>query len=800
MLSELRFALRSLAKAPGFTSIAILTLALGLGANAGVFSFLNTLLTRPLPLPQVDELLFVGEHSAQVPNMSVAYPNFLDWRERQRSFTHLGAFRNQSFNYLTVSEVERVVAAHVSHDLLPALGVTPLLGRRFGANDDRPGAGRTVVIGERFWRRAFAGDPGVIGREINLSGELYTVVGVLPVGFIFPSPTTDLWAPIGLWADQHSDRGNHPGIYCVGRLRPGVTAEAARADLVGIARQLEREYPQSNTGNSVTVESLVDRVVGQARQAVWSTALAAFGVLLIACANVANLLLARSAARGREFAIRLALGSGRGGILRLVLAECLILGLAGTALGLVFGHATMQGIRSLIPEGTPFLTETRMDATVFAFSTVMGVGVTLLAGLVPALAGARADPNAALAAGGRTSGGLQGRWRSALIAGEFALTVALLFVSGLMFRTIQNVYQASTGLRTEGVLTFTFDLPGREWSDASRRTQLLGRALERLRALPGVTHAALVNPLPLSGGGNQTSFLPEGMPDPGPGRWFSTENNAASADTFAALGIPIVRGRTFTDREQPGDERVCLIDTTFAATHFAGQDPIGRRVVFGGSGGNRRTSTIIGVVGHVANYGVGRETRVQLYYPYRQSCPTGVKFVLRTTQDPAALAGAVRAAMHEVEPTLPIFTVRTMEEVFERTVTNQRIMMTLLGVFAGLAVLLAAVGLYGVLSYVVGQRTREIGIRIALGAPLESIRRMLLGQGLRLAALGFAVGAAAAYALARLIASMLYGVAPHDPLNLGLVAVLLTAVGLAASWLPARRAMRVNPVETLRTD
>ena len=800
MPQDLSFALRSLRRSPAFTLVAVVTLALGIGANSGVLSFLNVLLFKPLPVPRIGELVFVGEHSRQVPNMSVAYPNYLDWLARQRSFSHLGAFRGQSFNYLGAAETERLTGAQFSHDLWPALGVAPKLGRWFHADEDKPGAARVAVVSERFWQTRLAGADDVIGRSITLSGEAYTIVGVMPATFRIPTNAPDVWTPLGLMADQFSNRGSHPGIYCIGRLKPGVDLEAARADLVGIAQQLEREYPQSNTGNSVAVRSLADQVVGQQRGAVWISFAAALGVLLIACANVANLLLARAAVRSREFAVRAALGAARGRLVRLLLAESLLLGLAGTVLGLGAGYGIMQGIKTLIPANSPFVTQVSMDFTVLGLSTLLGVGVTVLFGLVPALSGTRVNLNEALAAGGRGGSAAGGRWRSALVATEFALTLVLLFASGLMMRTILNLYRADLGLRTERVVSFAYAAPGREWADPVRRGQLFERALERLRAIPGVSHAALTNPLPLSGGGNQTSYLVEGEPEPGPGQRPSTENNAASRDYFEAMRIPLLRGATFTDQEKPGDPATILIDTKFAETHFAGRDPVGRRINFGSPNAEPAWATIIGVVGHVQNYGVGQDTRVQIYYPYRRTPPVVASFVVRTTQDPAALGAAIRAAMREVEPTLPIFALRTMDELFDQSVTNQRVMLRLLGVFAAIALLLAAIGLYGVLSYIVAQRTREVGVRLALGATAGDVRRLLLGQGLRLAAIGLGVGLLGAVAVGRAMASVLYGVSPFDALNLGAVALLLLAIGLAASWLPAWRATRIDPVEALRAE
>ncbi|MBX3735138.1 MAG: ABC transporter permease [Candidatus Didemnitutus sp.] len=800
MISDLKFALRSLAKAPVFSLIAIVTLALGIGANSGVLSFLNVLLFKPLPLPQVQELVYFGEHSQQVPNMSVSYPNFVDWREQQKSFTHLGAFRGQSFNYVGPSETERISGAMFSSEMFPALGVAPLRGRWFSAAEDKPGAERVAVVSERFWQTSLGARPDVLGTKLALSGEIYSVVGVMPATFSFPTNSPDVWTPLGLNADAMRDRGSHPGLYCIGRLKPGLSLEAARADMVALARRLEQQYPQSNTGNSVNMQTLVERAVGQQRGAVWISFGAALGVLLIACANVANLLLARAAVRSREFAVRAALGAGRGRLIRLVLTESLLLGLAGTVLGLGAGYGVMQGIKTIIPANSPFVTQVAMDFTVLGLSVVIGVGTTVLFGLVPALSGTKVNLNEALAAGGRGGSAGHASWRSVLVAGEFALTLMLLFASGLMIRTIYNLYRADLGLKTDRIVSFGYVMPGRDWQDGAKRTQLLDRALAELRQLPGVTHVALTNPLPLSGGGNQTFYLVEGQADPGVGKRPSTENNAASAAYFETMRIPLLRGRTFTDTEQPDEPATVIVDAKFAETHFAGQDPIGKRVSFGLSPTGPNWSTIIGVVGHVQNYGIGEDTRVQIYFPYRRLPPGSVSFVLRTQQDPASLAGAIRATMRKIEPTLPVFALRTMDELFDQSVTNERIMLRLLAVFAGVALLLSAIGLYGVLSYIVAQRTREVGVRMALGATAGSVRQLMLGQGLRLALIGLGLGLLAAAGLGKLMSSVLYGVSPFDLLSLAAVSVVLLAIGLFASWLPAHRATRINPVEALRAE
>lgn len=800
MLTDLKFALRSLTKTPVFSLIAIVTLALGIGANSGVLSFLHVLLFKPLALPQVQELVYFGEHSQQVPNMSVSYPNFLDWRERQKSFTHLGAFRGQSFNYVGTSETERINGAMFSADMFSAVGVAPVRGRWFSLDEDKPGAARVALVSERFWQTSLGGRPDVLDAKITLSGEIYSVIGVMPADFRFPTNTSDVWVPLGLNADSMSDRGSHPGLYCVGRLKPGISLESARADMVAIAKQLEQQYPQSNTGNSINLQPLVERAVGSQRGTVWISFGAALGVLLIACANVANLLLARAAIRSREFAVRSALGATRSRLIRLVLAESLILGLLGTLLGLGAGYGVMQGIKTLIPANSPFVSQVAMDFNVLGLSILIGVGTTALFGLVPALTGTKVNLNEALSAGGRSGSAVNARWRSILVAGEFALTLMLLFASGLMIRTIYNLYRADLGLKTERIVSFGYVMPGRDWQDAAKRTQLLDRALVELRQLPGVTHVALTNPLPLTGDGNQTFYLVEGEADPGAGKRPSTENNAASAMYFETMRIPLLRGHVFTDTEKPDDTATVIIDAKFAETHFAGQDPIGKRISLGLSPTGPNWSTIIGVVGHVQNYGIGEDTRVQIYFPYRRLPPSFVNFVLRTQQDSVSLGSAIRTTMRKLEPTLPVFALRTMDELFDQSVTNERIMLRLLVIFAVIALLLASIGLYGVLSYIVAQRTREVGVRMALGASPGSVRQLMLGQGLKLALIGLGLGLLAAIGLGKLMSSVLYGVSPFDLLSLMIVSVVLLAIGLFASWLPAHRATRVDPVEALRTE
>jgi predicted permease len=799
----MRHAFRSLWKSPGFTIVAVLALALGIGANTAIFSVVYGVLLRPLPFPEQDRLVYVGEWVEQVPNMSVSYPNYQDWRERQQAFSALGAARFQGFNYAGGAESERVTGAMVSADLFPALGMAPLRGRVLGPEDDKPGADRTVVIGENFWQRRLGGRESILGEKIELSGMLYTVVGVMPQAFQYPSRLNELWVPLGVFADQFQGRGNHPGIYCVGRLKPGVSYEAGVADLKRIAAALATEYPAYNAHQSVAVQPLVDRTFGGVRPALYILLGAAGFVLLIACANVANLQLARAHGRSREFAVRAALGASRGRVIRQLLGESLLLGALGGIAGILVGFWALDALRAILPANIPRMAEVTLNGPVLAFALTLALLTSVLFGLVPAWHAARQDLRGALAQGPRAGGAAHGhRWRAALIVGEFALTCVLLVGAGLMLRTLGQLYRADPGFSTGRTLTASWVMPSPAYADKAKRAVLIERALERLAALPGVRAVGLSNPLPLSGNGNQNFFYVEGTPEPELGRQPVTEYFEVSPDFFAVLQIPLRAGRNFGPQDTPTAPKVAIIDTAFAEKHFKGQDPIGRRFVYGSRPpqDGKDWLTIVGVVAHIQNYGLGQPTREQSYVPHTQDVPSGLTFAFRTEQDPATLAAAVRAALHEVAPDLPLFGVQTMDELFNTSISTQRLSVVLLGTFAALALLLAAVGLYGVLTYQVSQRAREIAVRMALGATAGAVVGLVLRQGLKLAGVGLAIGLVASLALTQLLRRILFETSPFDPVSFAAVALVLLLIGGVACWLPARRATVVDPMAALRAE
>ena len=801
MWQDLRFAARSLRKNPGFAAAAVLTLALGIGATTAIFSLVNGLLLRPLPFPGQHSLLLVSESTRWNSSSSVAYPNFLDWRARQRSFSSLGVFRPQDFNVTSGEAPERINGAMVSHDLFTTLAVQPARGRLFTPVEDVPGAGRTALVRESLWRRRFAGSDIAQGGQLSLNGVPYTIIGILPDSTVIPDNSTEVWVPVGLWASDYQNRRQHPGLRVIGRLKPGVDIASARAEFAAIALQLGNEYPDSNRGAGVHLLPMTDYLFKEIRPAMGVLSAAVACVLMIACANVASLLLVRATTRRREFAVRVALGAARARLLRLLLTESMLLGLGGAAGGFLASFWFVAAIKSLLPAATPRLAQVGVDATVLAFTAGVGAVTGIIFGFLPAWRASRPDIAGELALASRSGSPGRQRARALLIVGEFALTVVLLISSGLMMRTLHQLYRADLGYATERVMTFSYELPDYAFSDYQARIKAEQQIMPRLAALPGVVSVGYSTALPLTTRANFNGFTIDGTPVIGASELPMADTANVSPGYFTALGIPLVRGRGFSEADRPNAPRVAIVDTVFAAHHFAGQDPIGRRLKIGDAASDLPWMEIVGVVQHIEKYGVDRESGPQLYRPAMQG-PGGFAFTfaLRTTVEPASLIASVRQVYLEVSPTVPVFDFQTMNERFAASIWSRRLTAMLLEAFGFLAATLAMVGLYGVISYAVAQRTREMGIRLALGASPRDLFGQVLRQGLFLAGAGIVIGLASSLAVTRLMRSLLYETSPLDPVSFILVAALSLAIGLLACWLPARRATKVDPMTALRCE
>ena len=799
MFNDLRFAIRQLIKTPGFTIVAILTLALGIGANTAIFSLVQSVLLHPLPYPEPERLLVIWEDEMNFPNASVAWPDLKDWQRDNTAFTALGGYRRDNFTLTGNGQPEMLTGARVSSTFFQAIGLQPLLGRTFNVEEDKPGAPALAVLGYKLWQRRFAGSEAIIGQTVTLNGEPHTIIGVESQEFTSPS-RADFWTQIGRMGDNPGwqSRGNHPGIYAVGRMKPGYTPETALADLKRISARNAKDFPDTNTGVTAAGQPLFENAVGGYRRGL-SLLLGAVGlVLLIACANLANLLLARGAARESEFAVRAALGASRFRIVRQLLLESLVLALVGGALGLILADWARAGIVALSPAGVARFQQAAIDGRVLAATCGLAVLTALIFGLWPAWRAASPDLRSALQAGGRSGYGSRRatRTRESLIIAEVALTLVLLVGAGLLLQSFARMQSANLGFNSHGILTARMSLPEKTYSTPEKVFAFQERLLDRVRALPGVKSADLATHSPLNTGW-QTSFLPDGHAPWPPGQGPLTEMNVVTDSYFQTIGVPILRGRAFTSVDVPKGQNAVIIDQAFADRYWPNVDPIGRKMKMGGE----RDSFVVGVVPTLKVYGYADEpTLVQAYFSARQADETDFQIVVRADGDPAGLIGSVRHAVTELDPDQPLWDVRTLDQRIDATFSQPRLYTFLLAIFAGLALLLAAVGLYGVLAYQVTQRTREFGIRLALGAVHTQIMSLVLRHGLRLFAFGAILGLVSALALGRLLGSLLYKTNSFDPVVLGVVTALLALIALAACWLPARRATKVNPLVALRAE
>ncbi len=796
---DLRFGSRMLVKSPGFTCLAVLTLALGIGANSAIFSVVNAVLLSPLPWRESGRLVRLWESNPQRgwPRFSTSGPNFLDWVEQNRSFEIMAGWRFMSFNLTEGGEAERVEGGAGSAGLLSMLGVAPALGRGFMPEEDKPGGGCVALLGHALWQRRFESDPRILGRAITIDGEGCTVVGVLQEAMQWIGET-DVIVPLGPRLDRN--RGNHV-LLAFGRLKKGVSLLQAQGDMEGVARRLEKQYPDSNAGWGVATATFRDWIIGpDVTRALFVLGAAVAAVLLIACANVANLMLARAAARRSEIAVRTALGASRFRVVRQLLAECLLLSLIGGVIGLLLAMWGVDLLRTLGPRNIPRLDEVGLDGRALAFTLGLSLLTSIFFGLIPALQASRPDLTESLKDGGRGTDGSSSRQRlrGALVMIEVALSLVLLIGAGLLLRSFQRLQEVDPGFQTQDLLTMQLNLPASKYRDAHRQIAFYTQLLERVRSVPGVQSASVASGIPFGPGNTSIELKIEGRAPEVDGSSPSADWRKVTPEYFRTLGIPIVQGRALEAGDGPDSPYVVVISKAMAHRYWPDQDPIGRRIGLGGMREERWT--VVGVSGDVKNGGLDGETRPVIYLSFYQGTWNPMSLAVRATGDPAAAVASVRAAAKEIDPDVPISNVLSMEELMSTSVGPRRFNTLLLAIFAGVALILATVGIYGVMACLVGQRHHEIGVRMALGAQAADIMKLVLRHGMALTLIGMCVGLAAAFGLTRAMTSLLFEVDALDPLIFAGVSLLLAGVSLPAVYFPARRATRVDPLVALKYE
>jgi putative ABC transport system permease protein len=809
LIQDLRYGARMLMKKPGFTLIGVLTLALGIGANTTIFSVVNAVLLRPLPYQNPEQLVMIwGKLPAYVPgNIGASAAEFTDYRDQNPVFSSIAAYTSSSFNLTGAGEPERIAGTLASASLFPLLNVQPALGRAFLNEEDRPGHDQVVILSHGLWRRRFAGDSAVIGRSVTLDGQSHTVVGIAPAGFHFPDDETEIWKPIAFTAVQLSEneRGSRY-LSVIGRMKPDVTLGQAQADMSALAQRMQQQHPmnyEADSGWGVKVVSLREETVGDVRLALQALFGAVGCVLLIGCANVANLLLARASTRRREMAIRAALGGRPWRIIRQLLTESLLLAFVGGGLGALIAVWGVEAVKRLSASTLPRVNEISIDGRAIGFTLAVTLVTGLLFGLAPAWQSAKPDLNESLKEGGGKGAGSGGRHRlrGLLVMGEIAVALVLLVGAGLMVKSLYRLQQVEPGFNPSHALTMRLALPEAKYPEPQRQREFFDQLLNRIAALPGVKAAGAINFLPLSGTGNQRSFLIEGKPEPKLNVGF----RMVSPDYFRAMGVPLRAGRLIDYRDRENAPRVALVNETFASIFLANEYPLGKRIKLGSAQGPFPWLTIAGVVGDVKHGGLDSETRPEMYVPYLQpllpdwNVPP-MFLVVRGASEPSSLISAVRGVVKDLDRDQPVYGVATMERLLSLSTAPRRFNMTLLAVFAALALTLAGVGVYGVMAYAVTERTREIGIRMALGAQTSDALKLVIRQGMRMTLIGVALGSMGAFALTGLMKSLLFDVRPTDPMTFIVIALLLTVVALLACWIPARRAAKVNPIVALRCE
>jgi putative ABC transport system permease protein len=803
---DVRYALRQMRSKPGFTIIAILTLALGIGANTAIFSVVNAVLFRSLPFKDPDRLYMLLERTPRFPILSVSYLNYVDWRDQNHVFETVAATRNLSVTLTGRSEPERLPARMATAGFFPMLGAQTVLGRTFLAEEDRAGGNPVVLLTYGLWQRDFGGAQDILGKTLTLDSKPYTVVGVLPQDFRYMQPA-DIYLPFEPWAKTlPDDRSWHPGILPLGRLKPGVSPEQAGTEMQTIAKRLELQYPIYDTGVSANVVRLADQITQNVRSGLLVLLGAVSFVLLIACANVANLLLARASSRQREIAIRQALGAGRGRLIRQLLTESVLLSLAGAGLAIMIAAWCVRPLLSLSGTTIPRSEGIGIDLVVLGFTAGIALLTGLLFGLAPALQATRMDLREKLNESGRSgSGGVRHRsLRAALVISEVALAMVLLVGAGLLIRSLERLRDVPPGFQPDHLLIADVPLSATVYPKTAQRTAFFDQLLERAQNLPGVRSAGGATVLPLSGAGSIIHFNIQGRPPKDAHEFIMAGYRTVSTRYFQTLGMPLLQGRFLTDADAAKSPAVVIINSTMAHQFFPNQSPLGQHLQLGATPTNGvARMEVVGIVGDVKT-DLALGAQAEMYIPYSQAddfLPVlTLSVVLRAGGDPKSLAGALRSAVYDLNKNQPIVRVRTMEENLSDSIAQPRFRTVLLGIFAGLALVLTVVGVYGVISYVVTQRTQEIGVRVALGAQPRDVFRLIVGYGLKLAVPAVILGAAGAFLLGRWLATMLFGVTYYDPATFAGTGLLLIGVALAACWIPARRATRVDPVIALRYE
>jgi putative ABC transport system permease protein len=819
-MRDVRQGVRLLWRSPGFTVTAVLTLALGIGATTAIFSAVNAVLLNPFPYRDVPAIMRISERAKDSNDVwAVPYPDFLDWRKQQTSFSGFAAIRGHGFTLTGTGEPAQVQAAAFSAEMVPLLGVEPLLGRGFRQDEDREGADRVVLLGHRFWQDRFGSDPRAVGRTLTLDNQTYTIVGVMPPRFVLWG--AELWVPIGLNFEGEFQKGRvaRTGNFVLARLARGLTLAQARAEMTVIMRRIAAQYPETHKNMDARVDPLLEMVVNDIRPTLLVLLGAVGFLLLIACANVANLMLARAATRRKEMAVRLALGASRGRLLQQVIVECLPLALLGASAGLFLAYAITQAVVALMPEGSiPAESRIQIDWRVLLFAIAVSLGATLLCALMGAWPRTARSASALKDEGrGATGGRDRRRLGNALVVVEVALSLMLLAGAGLLIASFQRLQQVAPGFSTTNILRLTVNLPPTKYADRARAEAFFTQALERLQQVPGVRIASAINSPPFSDTGNGMPIVTEGSHYDSIQALPFGQYTIIMGDYFRAMGIPLRRGRVFDSRDRVGTTPVVVINDALARRHFPGKDPIGQRILLGLPDNLNRPgvlpkgferfpwSTVVGVVGDTRKWGLNQDMPPEAYVPYAQAPDVlffnnNLFFVIQTTTDPLTIAQAARAQIWSIDRDQPIVGVTTMTEAVARSLKQPRFSMLVLLAFASVAVLLAAVGIYGVMSYSVLLRTREVGIRMALGAERGHVLTTMLSEGAGLAGLGLLTGLAGAFVVSRVLRTMLFQISPTDPTTYVVVAVVLGTVALVACYVPARRATRVDPLTALRCE